>query len=386
MKFPWTTSLLALALTAIAVSKSTAAEKHSHSTAFVEAIDETLLQTRLRALELPVSIRFTPSVQSFISEFTTNGRKGSEAMLGRTVLYFPAFEFYLNLYGLPSQLKYLPMVESNLSPNVVSEAGAAGLWQLMTTTAQQYGLHVNTYVDERHDPTRSTEAAVRYLADLFKQFGTWELALAAYNCGPGNVQKAIRSGGSKDFWQIREFLPAQTQVYVPRFIAAAYLAEYYSKHGLQPAFPEYDLRFSRTIKVFSQLPLSKLASITGVSISVIRKLNPAFRQGIIPASTRGHYLTLPELGIMAFQDYLRWSGNDVIKTDLVSAQQKESLDAKGGTTVLVEAGDSIESIAGKHGCTKYEIMEWNRLQGENLYFRQELILFVTSANSTARKA
>ena len=385
MNFPWTTSLLLLALTAIAVNSS-AAEKNPHSAAFVEAIDETLLQTRLKALNLPVSLRFTPSVQASISEFVTNGRKGSEAMLGRTVLYFPAFEFYLNLYGLPSQLKYLAMVESALRPSAVSEAGAAGLWQLMTTTAQQYGLHVNTYVDERHDPHRSTEAAVRYLADLYKQFGTWELALAAYNCGPGNVQKAIRAGGSKDFWQIREHLPSQTQVYVPRFIAAAYLAEYYSKHGLQPLFPEYDLRFSRTIKVYSQLPLNKLASITGISISVIRKLNPAFRQGIIPASAKGHYLTLPELGIMAFQDYLRWSGNDNIKTDLVSAQQKETLDAKGGTTLLVEAGDSLESIADQHGCTKYEIMEWNKLQSEFLYFRQELVLFVASGNSTARKA
>ena len=386
MNFPWTTSLLVLALTAFAVPHSIAAEKKSHSNAFAVAIDESLLQTRLRALDLPVSIRFTPSVQSFVNEFINSGRNGSESMLGRTVLYFPAFEFYLNLYGLPSQLKYLAMVESGLRPGAISDAGAAGLWQLMTTTAQQYGLHVNSFVDERQDPHRSTEAAVRYLADLYKQFGSWELTLAAYNCGPGNVQKAIRSGGSRDFWTIRDYLPSQTQVYVPRFIAAAYLAEYYSQHGLQPEFPEYDLRFSRTIKVYSQLPLSKLASITGVSISVIRKLNPAFRQGIIPASTRGHYLTLPELGIMAFQDYLRWSGNESIKTDLVSAEQKESLSSKGGTTLLVEAGDSLESIANQHGCTKYEIMEWNRLQSEGLSFRQELVLFVTSGNSTARKA
>ncbi|MBK7406928.1 MAG: transglycosylase SLT domain-containing protein [Saprospirales bacterium] len=385
MKFPWTMSLLLLALTAIAVPHSTA-NKITHSDVYVVELDETLLQTRLQALNLPVSVRFTPSVQTFISEFTTYGKKGSEAMLGRAVLYFPTFEYYLNLYGLPSQLKYLAMVESNLRPNATSEVGAAGLWQLMPSTAQQLGLHVNSYVDERRDPHSSTEAAVRFLADLYKQFGSWELALAAYNCGAGNVSKAIRNGGSKDFWKIREYLPAQTQVYVPRFIAAAYLAEYYTQHGLQPVFPEYDLRFSRTIRVYSQLPLNKVASITGISISVIRKLNPAYRQGIIPASTKGHFLTLPELGIMAFQDYLRWSGNSDIKTDLVSVEQKESLQAKGGTTVLVAAGDSINSIANQHGCTKYEIMEWNQLRDENLYFHQELVLFVTSANTTVRRS
>lgn len=378
-------SLLLLALPAIAVHHSAAANI-THSDVYVVELDETLLQTRLQALSLPVSVRYTPSVQTFISEFTTYGKKGSEAMLGRTVLYFPVFEYYLNQYGLPSQLKYLAMVESNLRPNATSDAGAAGLWQLMPSTAQQLGLHVNTYVDERRDPHESTEAAVRFLADLYKQFGSWELALAAYNCGPGNVQKAIRTGGSKDFWKIREYLPAQTQVYVPRFIAAAYLAEYYSLHGLQPAFPEYDLRFSRTIKVYSQLPLSKVASITGISINVIRKLNPAYRQGIVPASTKGHFLTLPERGILAFQDYLRWSGNEGIKTDLVSVEQKETLTAKGGTTVFVGGGDSIDSIASQHGCTKYEIMEWNKLQNEQLYYRQELVLFVSSANSTARRS
>lgn len=377
-------SLLLLALPAIAVTNSAAEKTHSNQSVFFA--DETLLQTRLNALELPVSIRLTPSVENFVSEFTTTGKKGSEAMLGRSALYFSIFEYYLNLYGLPSQLKYLAMVESNLSPSAVSDAGAAGLWQLMTTTAQQYGLHVNSYVDERRDPYRSTEAAVRYLADLYKQFGSWELALSAYNCGPGNVQKAIRSGGSKDYWTIREFLPAQTQVYVPRFIAAAYLAEYYTQHGLQPDFPEYDLRFTRTIKVFSQLPLNKVASITGISINVIRKLNPAFCQGIIPASNNGHFLTLPELGIMAFQDYLRWSGNNSIQTDLVSVMHQETLNAKGGTTVMVDAGDSLESIAIRHGVTKYEIMEWNQLQDENLYYRQELVLFISSANSTVRKA
>jgi len=386
MKIPWTTSLLLLALTAFAVPNNSSAEKKITSNAFAGAIDESLLQTRLRALDLPVDTRSTTSVQNSISEFITNGRKGSEAMLGRTVLYFSAFEYYLNQYGLPAQLKYLPMVESGLRPTAVSEMGATGLWQLMSSTARHYGLHVNSYVDERRDLHRSTEAAVRYLADLYDQFGTWELTLAAYNCGPSNVQKAIRLGGSRDYWKIRQYLPAQTKVYVTRFIAAAYIAEYYSNHGLEPKYPDYDVRFSRTIKVYSQLPLSKLASVTGVPINVIRKLNPAFRQGIVPASARGHFLTLPELGIMALQDYLRWSGKENVKTDLVSSEQKESLGAKGGTTLFVETGDSIESIAGRHGCTVFEIMEWNKLPNEFLYFRQELVLFVTSARSTARRA
>ena len=384
MKFPWTTSLLLLAYTAIAVPNS-AAEK-TNPAEHIYALDETLMQSRLKALDLPVSVQFTPSLTSTVREFLFDGRKGSEAMLGRSVLYFSIFEYYLNLYGLPTELKYLPMVESNLRPYAESSAGAAGLWQLMTTTAQQYGLHVNAFVDERRDPYRSTEAAVRFLADLYKQFDNWELAIAAYNCGPGNVQKAIRLGGSRDFWKIREYLPSQTQVYVPRFIAAAYVAEYYTHHNLQPRFPDYDLRFTRTIKVYSQLPLNKVASITGVSITVLRKLNPAYSQGVIPASNRGYYLTLPQLAIMAFEDYLRWSGNDSIKTDLVSVKLKDAPNTKGGTTVLVEAGDNLDNIANQHGCTKYEIMDWNQLQEEELYYRQELILFISAANSTVRKA
>jgi membrane-bound lytic murein transglycosylase D len=319
MKFPWTMSLLLLASTAIAVPNSAANKNTLRTASAIAFADETVLQLRLEAIDLPVSVRLTPAVQEYVREFTTYGKKGSESMLGRTVQYFPTFERYLDLYGLPRQLKYLAMVESSLRPDAVSDAGAAGLWQLMPATAQQYGLTINSYIDERLDLIRSTEAAVRLLADLHKQFGSWELALAAYNCGPGNVQKAIRAGGSRDFWEIRELLPSQTQVYVPRFIAAAYLAEYYTDHNLEPAFPDYDQRITRSIKVFSQLPLSKVASITGVSASLIRKLNPAFTQGVIPASPKGYHLVLPQMGMLAFQDYLDRSPSQSIKTDFSAA-------------------------------------------------------------------
>ncbi|MCB0643266.1 MAG: transglycosylase SLT domain-containing protein, partial [Phaeodactylibacter sp.] len=300
---------------------------------------------------------------------------------GRAVLYFPIFEHYLKQYNLPLELKYLPMIESALRPNAVSGVGATGLWQFMSPTATELGLRNDHLVDERRDPYKSTEAAVKYLAGLYERFGNWELALSAYNCGAGNVWKAVKSGGTRNYWQIREFLPQETRDYIPRFIAASYLGEYYTLHHLAPSMPDYDMQFTKTIKVYSAITVSKIASAANISESVIYKLNPAYQKGVLPYNANGNYLVLPELGMIAFKDYLRMS-NDPIQTDLVLPGT--TLTVKGSTDVIelaitVKPGQTLVDLAMMYECTASDIREWNNLSSNDTYYMQELRLFVPKA-------
>jgi membrane-bound lytic murein transglycosylase D len=310
----------------------------------------------------------------------TYGYKQSEKMLGRSVMYFPIFEHYLKQYNLPVELKYLPMIESALRPNAVSGAGATGLWQFMSPTATELGLRNDHLVDERRDPYKATEAAVKYLAGLYERFGDWELALSAYNCGPGNVWKAVKLGGTRNYWKIREFLPQETQDYLPRFIAASYLGEYYTLHHLVPSMPEYDLQFTKTIKVYSAVPVKKIAAAANISESVIYKLNPAYTKGVIPFNENGNYLVLPELGMIAFKDYLK-SSNDPIQTDL--ALFAPEFTPKGedivAVNITVKPGQTLVDLALAYECTASDIREWNGLTSNDTYYMQELRLFVPKA-------
>ena len=378
MKIPWTISILLLALNFIAINSN--ANTYSKNCSYSpEAFDKTAVQARVNRLKSPVTPKYNETVEGYIRRYVTNGYKDSEAMLGRSEVYFPIFEHYLSIYGLPQQLKYLPMVESNLRPHAVSPAGAAGLWQFMYRTGLELGLHMDDVVDERRDPYRSTEAAARYLSKLYRRFGNWELALAAYNCGPGNVRKAMKESGSSDYWEIQHLLPRETQMYIPRFIAASYIAENYYFHKLQPKTPEYNMQFTKAIKVYSKTSFQQVATAACIPTSVIRKLNPGYVQGVIPANPAGSYLILPEMAMMAFRDYLRWSGDVRIVTDAnqleQTAKQSPSEDLVG-TTILVEKGQSFQQIAKMYGVQVEDILSWNQLETKYPYYRQELLLFL----------
>lgn len=379
MKIPWTIRPLVFALSLATMPTAT----NLFANADLNTLDDgtfndSEVRLRVERLQLPVKPFYNGIVKKHIQQYVVNGYKQSEQLLGRTELYFPIFEHYLIQYNLPVELKYLPMIESGLRPNATSSAGAAGLWQFMVGTASDLGLRTSSIIDERRDPYKSTEAAVQYLAGLYDRFGNWELALSAYNCGPGNVWKAIKLGGSRDYWKIREFLPIETQNYLPRFIAASYLAQHHLSHQLQPSSPDYDLQFTRTIKVYSRLSLTKIAAATCLPEKLIYRLNPAYLKGIIPANPQGNYLVLPELSLIAFRDYLRMSGDD-IQTDLLI---NGPLVQPAGDTELVplpvrvKAGQSLEAIAQAYGVNVEDIIAWNGLQTPSTYYTQELLLFV----------
>ena len=257
-------------------------------------LNEELIKLRFQIMKAPFSPVYDQDVSAYLRRYLTYGYKDTERMLGRSVMWFPIFEHYLDLHGLPQELKFLPMVESSLVPYAVSVSGAAGLWQFMPTTGRYYGLVVDGYLDERKDPYRSTEAAVKYLKKLHDRFGKWDLALAAYNCGPTRLSRIIRAVGSNDFKVIKPHLPRETQRYVGRYLAACYIGHYHRLHGLEPVLPA-ELKYEgMAARIYEPVSLTKIANMTGVELAVLRQLNPSFTTNYSPAREKGIYVVLPK--------------------------------------------------------------------------------------------
>ena len=257
-----------------------------------------------RLLRLPnvMEMVYNDVVQKFIDRYSGRLRHSISYMLGASNFYIPIFEEALEAYQLPLELKYLPIIESALNPNAISRAGAGGLWQFMIGTGKQYGLQVNSLVDERRDPVKSSYAAARYLSDLYKIFGDWNLVIAAYNCGPENINKAIRrSNGEKDYWQIYPYLPKETRGYVPAFIAANYIMTYYSLHNICPMSTRLPAK-TDTVMVNKNVHLQQVAEVVGINIDLLRSLNPMYRRDIIPGATEPYALRLPLTEVGKFID------------------------------------------------------------------------------------
>ncbi len=257
---------------------------------------------RLYRLPSVMEMAYNEVVHKFIDRYTGRLRHSISYMLGASNFYMPIFEEALETYQLPLELKYLPVIESALNPKAVSRVGAAGLWQFMIGTGKQYGLEVNSLVDERRDPIKSSYAAAQYLRDLYQVFGDWTLVIAAYNCGPSNVNKAIhRAGGTKDYWQIYPYLPKETRGYVPAFIAANYAMTYYSQHNICPLITRLPAK-SDTIMVNKDVHLEQVAAVVGVDIELLRSLNPMYRRDVIPGNTKAMPLNLPVTDVTRFID------------------------------------------------------------------------------------
>ncbi|MFT5765234.1 MAG: membrane-bound lytic murein transglycosylase D, partial [Saprospiraceae bacterium] len=220
----------------------------------------------------------------------------TEKLIGKSSMYFLMIDDSLRKYNLPRELKYMVIIESRCDIKVKSPAGAVGLWQFMPRTARKYGLKIDNYVDERCDPYKSTSAAMKYLSDLYARFGDWTLAIASYNCGEGRMQQAMRKAKSRNFWKVRKELPKETQLYIPKFIAATYLMDNYLFYDLHPAYPDYDVQMTKTVIVYERKSFKQIAEDTGYSVELIKRLNPAYKRGIIPPSAEGRYLILPRLG------------------------------------------------------------------------------------------
>ena len=248
---------------------------------------------RLRRMPTIMEMGYNEIVQRFIDRYMGRLRHSVSFMLGAANFYVPIFEEALEAYQVPLELKYLPVIESALNPKAVSRVGATGLWQFMLGTGKQYGLEVNSLVDERRDPVRASYAAARYLRDLYRIFGDWNLVIAAYNCGPGNINKAIhRSGGLKDYWQLYPYLPAETRGYVPAFIAANYAMTYYCEHNICPMSTRLPLQ-TDTIVVDRDVHLEQISAVLDLDIEMLRSLNPQYRRDVVPGATKKYAIRLP---------------------------------------------------------------------------------------------
>jgi len=254
-----------------------------------------VMKERLDNIGSAFNFKLNKEVKRYIRSYVKRGRTNTEKIIGRSIMYFPIFDYYLEKHDLPPELRYITIIESALIPDAKSPVGAAGLWQFMPRTAKGWGLEINNYVDERLDPHKASEAAAKKFKKLYRQFKDWNLAIAAYNCGAGRVRAAIRKGGSRDFWKIRKHLPKETQGYVPKFMAAAYVMNYYLYYDLHPAYPDYDLQIVNYRKVYKRNSFNELAQLTGIELETIKRLNPSYKKDIIPPSSKGSNIILPRI-------------------------------------------------------------------------------------------
>lgn len=319
---------------------------------------------------------------STIQFFAEKRRGFTRVVLGRSELYFHLFEEKLSEYGLPLELKYLSVIESGLRPKVKSRAGALGLWQFMYGTGKMFGLKESTYIDERMDPDKATDAACRYLKQLYGIYGDWSLALAAYNAGPGNVNKAIRRSGNKTtYWEVRPFLPKETQGYVPNFIAAAYMMKYHAEHNIIPAEATISRVELDTMCISKGVHMRTIAELTGWEQSDIEELNPIYKKSYIPETNpkqciRGPLMTIGKLvsledSLYALEDSLYHSSGTVQNNSTINVAETPT--NTGGTLYhKVRSGETLGSIATKYSTSVTEIMNLNGLRSTNIYVGQRL--------------
>ncbi len=357
-----------------------------------------LLRARLSNINGQIELTYNELVRNHIIYYTLRKREVAQLILGRKKVYEPIFDKYLRQYNLPPELRNLSIIESALNPFAVSPAGAGGLWQFMPGTAPMWGLKIDKNVDERFDPEKETEAACKFLSFLYQRYGNWQLAIAAYNCGPGRVDAAIaQSGGISDFWTVYDHLPNETRNYVPAFIAATYMTNYYSLHGIEPATVDSKLTNTETIMVLNGTSLRQVCQASGVSPAVITYLNPSFRRGVIPASAQGYRLVLPLENYVAYQNYLanpqsapinnmqnyddiniapREEAAPVLENVSESMPLNASPHSRRSTALrertervsqktadhVIKRGESLSVIAQKHGMTLDELRKLNGIK------------------------
>jgi membrane-bound lytic murein transglycosylase D len=358
------------------------------------SLPDSVYHKKLSEIASPIPFSYNENVKKYIELYTIRRRDLVERMLGLSEYYFPMFEAALDAQNLPFELKYLPIIESALNTRARSRVGASGLWQFMYGTGKMYGLEVNSYIDERLNPQKATDAAVRFLKDLYAIYGDWHLAIAAYNCGPGNVNKAIkRSGGKKDFWQIYYNLPRETRNYVPAFIAAGYVMNYYRDHNLMPR-PTLLPQASDTIMIDKPLHFEQVATVLACSVDMIRELNPQYRADVVPAIKKPYPLCLPlehSIAFAALEDSIfsvnreKYFNNDKLLATPV--QGEFAPDAPFNSTKIyhtVRSGETPGHIAEKYHIGLSSLRNWNNLNSRMLIRAgQRLIIYVPKGRESS---
>lgn len=349
--------------------------------------DPAVFRDRLSCVEKSIPLVYNEKVHAFINYFTVKDREYTRLMMRRKNLYFPIFEKYLAKYDLPDELKYLSIIESGLNPRAVSRVRAVGLWQFMSATGRYYGLNNNWYIDERMDPEKSTDAACRYLRDLHRMFNDWELALAAYNTGPGNVRKAIRrSGYKKSFWEIYSKLPRETRSYVPQFVAIIYTMTHLEEHNFFDEGEEILVR-SDTLHVKTFLNFETLASLTGSCMEDLQRLNPSVQRNAIPEMGRTFVMRVP----LTAKEQLAEDRYTILDSASKAGKKELELLAKAiqGDTYgrdrivyRVRSGDVLGAIAMRHRVRVSDIKKWNNLRSDVIRAGQRLNIWVKGNTNT----
>ena len=343
-------------------------------------IDESLLKERLSRINetTPFHIAFNPALEKIIKSYLKHRRKYYPKFMARAAYYFPMIEKYLDQFDIPLEMKYLALVESALLPKAKSRVGATGLWQFMYSTGKQYKLKVSSYVDERQDPLKATIAACNYLNDLYTIFGDWDLTLAAYNSGPGNVSKAIRrSGGYKNYWNIRPFLPRETAGYVPAFYATMYLFTFAKEHNLEGNIPEIYYFETDTIHIKRTISFDQITAQTGIKTSTLQFLNPAYKLDIIPyIQGRNYTIRVPQKKVDVF---LKNEKQLYMLADADDAKREKPLpqyfEIDKRIRYRVKKGDYLGKIAYRYGIRVSDIKRWNGLKNNHLTIGQRLSIY-----------
>lgn len=355
---------------------------------YIPDVSYDLVADRLSCVETDMPLTFNERVFSFVDYFTIRNREYTRMVVRRKDVFFPLFEKYLKKYGIPEDLKYLSIVESGLNPEARSRVGAVGLWQFMPSTGRMYGLGQDWYIDERMNPEKSTEAACKYLKQLYNMFDDWELALAAYNTGPGNVRKAIRrSGYQKDFWSIYRYLPRETRGYVPQFVAVIYTLNHLEEHNLLDEIPEYRPT-ADTLMVSQFVSLKALAEQINVCEEDLQRLNPELKRGAVPANAKNYPLLVPS------DSYALLAANGAILdsagTEKIQKEMQQLASSAPGSTYgrqkiyyRVRSGDVLGLIAERHGVGLSDLRRWNNIRGSRIYAGQRLAIWVKPSSTVA---
>ncbi|MBN1413775.1 MAG: LysM peptidoglycan-binding domain-containing protein [Bacteroidales bacterium] len=344
--------------------------------------------SRLSVLPSVVKLSYNSLVRRYIEVYANKRREQVEVMLGLSQYYFPIFDDILDYYGLPVELKYLSIIESALNPRAYSRARAVGLWQFMYGTGRLYGLTVNSLIDDRRDPIKSTHAAARFMKDLYAIYNDWILVIAAYNCGPGNVNRAIkRSGGKMDYWDIYYYLPRETRGYVPAYIAASYIMNYYREHNLKPK-PLDLLLANDTIMVTQDLHLGQVAEVLGIPLKLLRDMNPQYRADIIPARNKPMSLRLPmeqtfrfienEKLIYAYKDSVYFNPEKITTSPTASSKYREDIPPENYAKLYytIKPGDNLGFISEWYHVRMSDLKYWNNLRNNIIRAGQKLVVYV----------
>ena len=359
---------------------------------FASNVPDEVYIERIKKMNSFITLPYNEIVRNYIIMYSEKMPTRMGHMLGLCNYYMPIFEEIFNRYDMPEELKAMTIIESAMNPLAVSRVGAKGMWQFMYSTAKHYGLHIDSFVDERMDPVKSAEAAAQYLQDAYEIFGDWNLAIASYNCGAGNVNKAIRrAGGKRDFWSIWPYLPRETRGYVPAFVGALYTMTYYKEHGIKPEAAGMPVAVD-TFCINKQLHLKQVSELTGAPLDELKNLNPQYRHEIIPGNEREYILRLPYTytnAFIEFEDSLYKHKADIYFNPVTIKKIKEGGD---GELIIykVKSGDYLGKIAGKYRVSVAQIKKWNNLKNNNIRVGQKLRIYrggvVPSSSSSSSSA